>query len=91
MITLLVTGIGYVLVDMKLTPVQGTLPARAFRGMLHYAFLFIVGARLSHAVGRMTPWVSVAIVLAWLAPEQWLPTLPLKPLVSLPTGPETNA
>ena len=88
MIPLLVTGIGHVLVDMKLIPLQGILTSTGFRGMIHYAFFFMLGACLSHVVrhvvGRMTPWMSVSILLAWLAMEQWLPTLPLKSLVAVP-------
>ena len=94
-IPLLVTGISYVLVDMKLIPLKGTLTSTGFsrdaslRVLLHR--VCSPESRPATCRGAYDAMGVSRCRACWLALEQWLPTLPLKPLVSLPTGPETNA
>ncbi|MDO5737231.1 MAG: acyltransferase [Propionibacteriaceae bacterium] len=87
-VPLTIAGIGYVLVETGVTALPGMLGSTGYRGMIQYAFFFMVGARLSQplrdVVGRMTPWTSAAVVTAWLAMEIWIPTLPMKSLVAVP-------
>ncbi|WP_158600665.1 acyltransferase family protein [Tessaracoccus antarcticus] len=87
-VPLTVAGIGYVVVETGATALPGMLSSTGYRGMIQYAFFFMVGARLSKplrdVVGRMTPLRSVAIVTAWLAMELWLPAVPMKSLLAVP-------
>ena len=87
-IPLAVTGIGYVVVELGVTALPGMLSSTGYRGMIQYAFFFMIGARLSQplrdVVGRMTPSTSAIILSAWLAMEIWLPDLPLKSLLAVP-------
>ena len=87
-IPLALTGVGYIIVDTGSVTLPGMLASTGYRGMIQYAFFFMVGARLSHplrdVVGRMTPWVSTSILTLWVAMEVWLPTMPLKSLLAVP-------
>lgn len=87
-IPLAVTAVGYILVDTATTALPGMLSSTGYRGMIHYAFFFMVGARLSKplrdTVSRMTPWMAAIIVVAWLAMEAFVPDMPLRALVAVP-------
>lgn len=87
-IPLAATAIGYIIVDTGNTALPGMLSSTGYRGMIHYAFFFMVGARLSKplrdTVSRMTPWVAAIIVAAWLAMEVLVPDMPLRALVAVP-------
>lgn len=82
------TGVGYLTVELGSGPLPGMLSSTGYRGMIHYALFFMIGARLSQPlrdiVGRMTPWAAAAIVGLWLATEFFAPTMSLKALVAVP-------
>lgn len=87
-VPLAATGVAWLAIDIGWLELPGLWNSTGLRGMVQFAFFFMVGARLSTsvraAVSRLRPLSALAVLGAWVAYWGFVPEGRLTPLLAVP-------